>query len=56
MNQQITTISFFQFSSLSNKAWNFKMMQFTNKNLFNDGLTFYRLMNSGKERGFSPFA
>ena len=55
MSQQITTISFFKFSSLSNKAWGFKMMQFAHKGLQDvKGLKFYRLMGSGKGRGFNP--
>jgi hypothetical protein len=49
MSPQITTI--FKYSSFSNKAWGFKMMQFANKDLAKvNGLTFYRLMGSGKER------
>jgi heme-degrading monooxygenase HmoA len=56
MSQQITTISFLKYSSLSNKAWAFKMMQFAHKDLTDvKGLTFYRLMGSGKGRGFNPF-
>jgi hypothetical protein len=48
MSPQITT-SFFKYSSFSNKAWGFKMMQFANKDLAKvNGLTFYRLMGSGK--------
>lgn len=55
MSQQITTISFFKFSSLSTMFWGFKMMQFANKDLAEvKGLTFYRLMGSGKGRGFNP--
>jgi heme-degrading monooxygenase HmoA len=55
MSQQITTISFLKFSSLSNKFWGFKMMQFANKDLAEaSGLSFYRLMGSGKGRGFNP--
>ena len=55
MSQQITTISFFKFSSLSNKAWGFKMMQLAHKDIADVyGLTFYRLMGSGKGRGFNP--
>lgn len=55
MSRQITTISFLKFSSLTNKIWGFKMMQFANKDLAEvNGLTFYRLMGSGKGRGFNP--
>lgn len=56
MSQQITTLSFFKFSSLSNKIWGFKMMQFARKDLEKlKGLTFYKLMGSGKGKGFNPF-
>ena len=55
MSNQITTISFFKYTSFSNKAWAFKMMQFANKDLHKvNGLSFYRLMGSGKGRGFNP--
>lgn len=55
MSQQVTTISFFKFSTLSNKAWGFKMMQFAHKPMSKiKGLSFYRLMGSGKGRGFNP--
>jgi hypothetical protein len=51
MSPQITTIPLFKYSSFSNKAWGFKMMQFANKDLAKvNGLTFYRLMGSEKER------
>ena len=52
---QITTISFFRYSSLRNKFWGLKMMQFAHKSLQNvSGMTFYRLLGSGKGRGFNP--
>jgi heme-degrading monooxygenase HmoA len=55
MSPQITTISFFKYSSLRHKAWGFMMMQIANKDLAKvKGLTFYRLMGSGKGRGFNP--
>jgi heme-degrading monooxygenase HmoA len=55
MSKQITTISFFKYSSLCNKAWGFGMMQFANSDLRKvNGLSFYRLMGSGKGRGFNP--
>jgi hypothetical protein len=54
MSPQIN-YSFFKYSSFSNKAWGFKMMQFANKDLAKvNGLTFYRLMGR-KRRGFNPF-
>ena len=52
---QITTISFFKHTSLRNKFWGLKMMQFAHKGLANtSGLSFYRLLGSGKGRGFNP--
>ena len=55
MSKQITTLSFFKFSSLSDKLWGFKMMQFAHKSISkSDGMTFYRLMGSGKGKGFNP--
>lgn len=55
MSKQISTITFFRYASFSDKAWGFGMMQFANKDLKKvKGLTFYRLMGSGKGRGFNP--
>ena len=55
MSNQITTITFFKYASFSDKVWGFGMMQFANKDLKKvKGLTFYRLMGSGKGRGFNP--
>jgi heme-degrading monooxygenase HmoA len=55
MSKQITTISFFRFSSLRDKLWGFQMMQFAHKDIaIAEGLTFYRLMGSGKGKGFNP--
>jgi heme-degrading monooxygenase HmoA len=55
MSKQITTISFFKFSSISKKIWGFKMMQYAHKELSEiKGLSFYRLMGSGKGKGFNP--
>ena len=51
---QITTISFFKYTSLRNKFWALKMMQFAHKSLVNThGLSFYRLLGSGKGKGFT---
>tara|TARA_B110001452_G_C15181736_1_gene410477 strand:+ start:477 stop:1172 length:696 start_codon:yes stop_codon:yes gene_type:complete len=53
---QITTISFFKYTSLRNKFWGLKMMQFAHIGLVNTkGLSFYRLLGSGKGKGFNPF-
>ena len=55
MNKQITTITFFKFSSLSSKIWGFIMMLFAHNELHKvKGLSFYRLMGSGKGKGFNP--
>jgi len=55
MSNQITTITFLKYNALRNKIWGFGMMQFAHKYLRNqDGLSFYRLMGSGKGRGFNP--
>ena len=53
---QITTLSFCKYTSLRNKFWGLKMMQFAHKGLANtNGLTFYRLLGSGRGKGFNPF-
>lgn len=53
---QITTLSFFKYKSLSQKAWAFKMMQFAHSPMSRvEGLTFYKLMGSGKDLGFNPW-
>lgn len=55
-SQQITTITFFKFSTLSSKVKAFKMMQSAHQHLtVAKGQTFYRLMGSGKGDGFNPF-
>tara|TARA_B110000459_G_C16460882_1_gene425116 strand:- start:27 stop:764 length:738 start_codon:yes stop_codon:yes gene_type:complete len=56
LSMQITTISFFKYTSLRNKFWGLKMMQLAHKSLVNtEGLSFYRLLGSGKGKGFNPF-
>lgn len=53
---QITTVSFFRYTGFKNKFWAFKMMNEGHQMLANvSGLQFYKLMGSGKGRGFSPF-
>jgi heme-degrading monooxygenase HmoA len=53
---QITTLTFFRYTSLKDKLWAFKMMQFAHKPMSKvAGLQFYRLMGSGKGLGFNPF-
>ncbi|MFT5168748.1 MAG: heme-degrading monooxygenase HmoA [Saprospiraceae bacterium] len=52
---QITTLSFFHYRGLRNKLWAFGMMQFAHQPLAKiKGLTFYKLMGSGKGLGFNP--
>ena len=56
LSMQITTISFFKYTSLRNKFWGLKMMQLAHKSLVNtEGLSFYRLLGSGKGKGFNLF-
>jgi hypothetical protein len=48
----ITTITFFRFSSFRDSAWAFTQMQFAHSHLRKiDGLSFYKLMGSGRELG-----
>ncbi|MCR9289507.1 MAG: DUF3291 domain-containing protein [Bacteroidetes bacterium] len=55
MSQQITTITFFRYAGLRNKLWAFQMMQFAHSDLVKTpGLSFYKLMGSGKGLGFNP--
>jgi heme-degrading monooxygenase HmoA len=56
MSKQITTISFFQFDSIKTKIWAFGMMQYGHPYLAKvEGMSFYKLMGSGKGFGFNPF-
>ena len=53
---QLTTLSFFKYKTLKQKAWAFKMMQFAHSPMGRvEGLTFYKLMGSGKDLGFNPW-
>lgn len=55
MTEQITTISFFKYTTFKTKLWGFKMMQFAHKYLSKvAGQSFYRLLGSGKGLGFNP--
>jgi len=55
MMDQVTTITFCKFKSLFHKLWAFFMMQFAHSYLKEvDGMTFYKLMGSGKGLGFNP--
>lgn len=51
---QITTSTFFKLEKFSNKWWAFKQMQLGHSYLKRTpGLTFYKLLGSGAENGFS---
>lgn len=51
----ITTLTLFNFSGFWNKIWAFGQMQFAHSSIRNTpGLTFYKLMGSGKDPGFNP--
>ena len=53
--RQITTITFFRYTSLSNKLWGFSRMQYAHQDLRRvKGQTFYKLMGSGHGKGFNP--
>jgi hypothetical protein len=55
MSEQITTISFFRYAGLKSKIWAFSMMQTGHTHLKSvNGLSFYKLMGSGKNGGFNP--
>ena len=55
LTQQITTITFFRYEGFYPKFWAFQMMQFAHSPLQQvEGLTFYKLMGSGKGMGFNP--
>ncbi|MEQ8336849.1 MAG: spheroidene monooxygenase [Cyclobacteriaceae bacterium] len=52
---QVTTITFCRYKSLFHKIWAFFMMQFAHGFLKDvEGMTFYKLMGSGKGLGFNP--
>jgi heme-degrading monooxygenase HmoA len=51
----ITTLTLFNFSGVWNKIWAFGQMQFAHASIRKTpGLTFYKLMGSGKDPGFNP--
>jgi heme-degrading monooxygenase HmoA len=55
-NTQISTLTFFKFSSLWQKIWAFHMMLFAHIPLRKvKGVSFYKLMGSGKDKGFNPY-
>ncbi|NQZ77407.1 MAG: DUF3291 domain-containing protein [Ekhidna sp.] len=53
---QITTITFFRYQSLASKLWAFVMMQFAHRDLAKTvGLSFYKLLGTGRGNGFNPY-
>jgi heme-degrading monooxygenase HmoA len=53
---QITTLTFFNYTTFTNKVWAFGMMQFAHAPLKKvNGLQLYKLMGSGKGTGFNPW-
>lgn len=53
---QVTTLSFFKYKGLPNNLWAFGMMQFAHRYLAqSSGLSFYKLLGTGKGNGFNPF-
>ncbi len=53
---QITTITFLRYETFANKWWAFQMMGLGHRYLQNiEGQSFYKLMGSGKGKGFNPF-
>ncbi|XOV94260.1 MAG: DUF3291 domain-containing protein [Bacteroidota bacterium] len=56
MSDQITTLTLFKYPTLRGKIWAFGMMQFAHRQLQGiEGMTFYKLVGSGKGLGFNPF-
>jgi hypothetical protein len=52
----ITTLTLFRFDNLRSKIWAFRQMQLAHAYISKTpGLQFYKLMGSGRDRGFSPF-
>lgn len=56
MSSQVTTITLCRYDTLLAKVWAFGMMQWAHKSLAKmEGLQFYKLMGSGKGKGFHPW-
>ena len=56
MASNITTLTFFKYKNWRTKIWAFGMMQFAHTYLAKEsGIQFYKLMGSGKGRGFDLF-
>jgi len=53
---QISTLTFFRYNRFITRCWGFLMMQFAHRPLSQaKGCQFYKLMGSGKGRGFNPW-
>ena len=56
IEKQISSLVFFNYDGLSSKIWAFSMMQFAHKHISKiPGISFYKLMGSGKGIGFNPY-
>lgn len=54
-NSSVSTLSFFKYEGFRNKIWAFGMMQYAHAYLAETpGLSFYKLMGTGKNEGFNP--
>jgi heme-degrading monooxygenase HmoA len=55
MSKSITTLAFFRYSTWYGRVWAFFQMQLAHAHLRSvEGLSFYKLMGSGREMGFNP--
>ena len=53
---QVTTLTFLRYKGFRKKLWAFGMMQFAHRQLKKiEGLTFYKLLGTGKGLGFNPW-
>jgi heme-degrading monooxygenase HmoA len=56
LSANITTLTFFKYKNWRSKIWAFGMMQLAHSYLGKQsGIQFYKLMGSGKGKGFNPF-
>jgi len=52
---QVTCITFLKYTSVKDKVWAFGMMQYAHKYFVQaEGLSFYKLLGTGKGLGFNP--
>lgn len=55
MQESITTLTFCKYTGLRRKIWAFGMMQYAHAHLAKvPGIRFYKLLGSGKGKGFNP--